>query len=216
MKTLLKKLILSFVLIFATSMNIGAKVVSYPVPQTEPLSSDYTVEVNGITIPVYTASTQHHDKKYSIAYFDFSGTVTITVKSNFQLSKLNILPDKYGIRPSVNKNIATFKLDTPCDISFEPDGCNSPLILFSNELEKSIPSKDDPNVIYYGPGEHNPKNGLIKLTDNQTLYIAGGAVVNAGIEATGDNITICGRGILDGSDWEHNAGPTDYMINAKH
>ena len=22
--------------------------------------------------------------------------------------------------------------------------------------------------------------------------------------------------ILDGSDWEHNAGPTDYMINAKH
>ena len=51
MKTLLKKLILSFVLIFATSMNIGAKVVSYPVPQTEPLSSDYTVEVNGITIP---------------------------------------------------------------------------------------------------------------------------------------------------------------------
>ena len=126
------------------------------------------------------------------------------------------MPDKYGIRPSVNKNIATFKLDTPCDISFEPDGCNSPLILFSNELEKSIPSKDDPNVIYYGPGEHNPKNGLIKLTDNQTLYIAGGAVVNAGIEATGDNITICGRGILDGSDWEHNAGPTDYMINAKH
>ena len=111
MKTLLKKLILSFVLIFATSMNIGAKVVSYPVPQTEPLSSDYTVEVNGITIPVYTASTQHHDKKYSIAYFDFSGTVTITVKSNFQLSKLNILPDKYGIRPSVNKNIATFKLE---------------------------------------------------------------------------------------------------------
>lgn len=46
MKTLLKKLILSFVLIFATSMNIGAKVVSYPVPQTEPLSSDYTVEVS--------------------------------------------------------------------------------------------------------------------------------------------------------------------------
>lgn len=46
MKTLLKKLILSFVLIFATSMNIGAKVVSYPVPQTEPLSSDYTAKVS--------------------------------------------------------------------------------------------------------------------------------------------------------------------------
>lgn len=57
---------------------------------------------------------------------------------------------------------------------------------------------------------------MIRLGSNQTLYLAGGAVVNAGIEATGDNITICGRGILDGSDWEHNAGPTDYMINAKN
>ena len=40
--------------------------------------------------------------------------------------------------------------------------------------------------------------------------------MNAGVEATGDNITICGRSILDCSDWEHNAGPTDYMINAKN
>ena len=66
--------------------------------------------------------------------------------------------------------------------------------------------------VYKRQGEHNPENGLIRLGSNQTLYLAGGAVVNAGIEATGDNITICGRGILDGSDWEHNAGPTDYMI----
>ena len=51
MKTLLKKLILSFVLIFATSMNIGAKVVSYPVPQTEPLSSDYTGIYSQYTTP---------------------------------------------------------------------------------------------------------------------------------------------------------------------
>lgn len=71
-------------------------------------------------------------------------------------------------------------------------------------------------LFIFGPGEHNPENGLIRLGSNQTLYLAGGAVVNAGIEATGDNITICGRGILDGSDWEHNAGPTDYMINAKN
>ena len=71
MKTLLKKLILSFVLIFATSMNIGAKVVSYPVPQTEPLSSDYTVEVNGITIPVYTASTQQEIFNCLLRFFGY-------------------------------------------------------------------------------------------------------------------------------------------------
>ena len=78
MKTLLKKLDFELCANLCYKHEHRSQVVSYPVPQTEPLSSDYTVEVvNGITIPVYTASTQHHDKKYSIAYFDFSGTVTM-------------------------------------------------------------------------------------------------------------------------------------------
>ena len=216
MKKFSPKTIPVFLLAMLSVLTVSAKVISYPAPAGEPLSADYVVEVNGISIPVYTAKTQHHDKKYSIAYFDFSGTVTVKIKSKFPLSKLNILPDRYAICPSIDKDEATFLLSKPCDISFEPDGCNSPLILFSNEPETDIPSKEDPNIIYFGPGEHNPENGLIKLTSNQTLYLAGGAVVNAGVEATGDNITICGRGILDGSDWEHNAGPTDFMINAKN
>ena len=216
METSLKRIVHLLLLAALSILTVNAKVISYPAPKGETLSSDYMVEVDGVSVPVYMAKTQHHDKKYSIAYFDFSGTVTVKVKSKLSLDHLNILPDKYAIHPSVNKDIATFHLNEPCDISFEPDGCNSPLILFCNELETDIPSKNDPNVIYFGPGEHNPENGLIRLGSNQTLYLAGGAVVNAGIEATGDNITICGRGILDGSDWEHNAGPTDYMINAKN
>lgn len=100
--------------------------------------------------------------------------MTVKIKSKLSLDHLNILPDKYAIHPSVNKDIATFHLNEPCDISFEPDGCNSPLILFCNELETDIPSKNDPNVIYFGPGEHNPENGLIRLGSNQTLYLAGG------------------------------------------
>ena len=216
METSLKRIVHLLLLAALSILTVNAKVISYPAPKGETLSSDYMVEVDGVSVPVYMAKTQHHDKKYSIAYFDFSGTVTVKIKSKLSLDHLNILPDKYAIHPSVNKDIATFHLNEPCDISFEPDGCNSPLILFCNELETDIPSKNDPNVIYFGPGEHNPENGLIRLGSNQTLYLAGGAVVNAGIEATGDNITICGRGILDGSDWEHNAGPTDYMINAKN
>ncbi|SHJ53324.1 glycosyl hydrolase family 28 protein [Bacteroides stercorirosoris] len=215
MKTSLKRAVHALLLTALSIMTVSAKVIGYSAPKGENLSADYVVEVDGVPIPVYMAVTQHHDKKYSVAYFDFSGTVTVRIKSKLSLEKLNILPDRYSIKPFVSEDVAVFQLHEPCDISFEPDGCNSPLLLFSNELETYVPSKDSPNVIYFGPGEHNPKDGLIKLSSNQTLYLAGGAVVNAGIEATGDNITICGRGILDGSDWEHNAGPTDFMINAK-
>lgn len=210
----MKKLItICFMLLFRPGI-INANVITYNATGIEDLSMDYTIEVDGQPVPVYTAVTQHHDKKYSVAYFDFSGSVTIKVKSKISLNKLVILPDRYGISPEVKGDEAVFVLNRHCDLSFEPTGCNSPLLIFTNPLETDIPDKNDPDVIYFGPGEHNPENGLIKLTDNKTLYIAGGAVVNAGIEASGDNITIRGRGILDGTHWDHNAGPTDFMVNA--
>jgi polygalacturonase len=43
--------------------------------------------------------------------------------------------------------------------------------------------------------------------------LAGGAVVKGGILAQGKNILICGRGILDGSDWEWRRGPTPTVVS---
>ena len=59
---------------------------------------------------------------------------------------------------------------------------------------------------YFGPGVHRP--GKITLESNQTIYLAGGAVVYGAIEAHGaSNIRILGRGILDTSGFEkHQAG----------
>jgi Endopolygalacturonase len=208
---------LSIVLLsFIFSLSVSGKVIIYPAPQRKILSADYTIEVNGQEVPVYPAKTQHHDKKYSFAYFDFTDgeKVTVKVRSTKSLENLSILPHRHAIKPTINGNEAVFDIDSHFNISFEPEGCNSPLLIFTNPIESDIPKENDTDVIYFGPGEHNPKDGLIKLSSNQTLYIAGGAVVNAGIEASGDNITIRGRGILNGSDWEHNAGPTDFMINA--
>lgn len=136
MKTLMRKIIFVPLWILLSILCVNAKVVVYPTPASETLSIDYVVEVDGISVPVYMAQTQHHDKKYSIAYFDFSGTVTVKIRSKLSLKKLNILPDRYDIQPSVSEDVATFQLDKPCDISFEPDGCNSPLLLFTNEIEK--------------------------------------------------------------------------------
>lgn len=214
MKTIIfTRIICTLILIWGCGAIAQGQVKTYAAPAGQTLSADYTVEVNGKPIPVYPVATQHHDKKYSMAYFDFEGPVTIKIKTQRPLNSLAILPARYGIKPVIGNGEVTFTLDKPIDISIEPTGQDSPLLLFGNQLEKDAPKKGDKNVVYFGPGIHNPKGGLIKLTSNQTLYLAGGAVVNAGIDATGDNITIMGRGILDGSDWQHNAGPNDFFLN---
>ncbi len=166
-------------------------VVIYPAPEGEVLSEDYAVEVNGKSVPVYVIQSQWHDKKYSAAYFDFEGTVTVKIKPNLStlktsaaLEQLAIRPEKYGIKPSIADGAATFTTDRHFDISFEPTGQNSPLHLFSNPLETKPPKSGDPNVVYFGPGIHKPTH--IHLTAGQTLYIAGGAIVKSAVTSTGD------------------------------
>jgi hypothetical protein len=98
-------------------------------------------------------------------------------------------------------------------LSIEPEGKKGPLLLFANPLETHAPQPQDPGVVYYGPGVHKPDR--IALTSHQTLYLAGGAVVKAGVLALGENIRITGRGILDGSDWEWRKGPTPHVISIR-
>ena len=76
------------------------------------------------------------------------------------------------------------------------------LMLFANEIEKNKPNPSDRNTLYFGPGIHeiDDEYGFLRLKSNQTLYIAGGAVLRARIIVEDEkNVTIAGRGILDGS-----------------
>lgn len=195
----------------------SSQVKIYPAPEGEILSSDYEVEINGKPVPVYVIKSQWHDKKYSAAYFDFSGSVNITIKPNLtalnvtaSLDHLEIRPEKYDIHPTIANGAITFTSDKHFNISVEPDGQHSPLHLFSNPIEEDPPKPGDPGVIYFGPGIHTP--GRIDLTTGQTLYIAGGAIVNSAVTSTGDNIRIMGRGILSGDQWPHSKGPTARMV----
>jgi hypothetical protein len=195
----------------------SGKVVSYPAPEGEILSSDYVVEVNGRSVPVYVIQSQWHDKKYSAAYFDFAGSVTVKIrpdpaifKTTATLEHLKIQPAKYGIMPTVVNGEVTFSTGRPFNISVEPAGQNSPLHLFGNPLEVNPPRPGDPNVVYFGPGIHKPVR--IDLKAGQTLYIAGGAIVKSAVTSTGDNVRIMGRGILCGNDWAHSKGPTARMV----
>ncbi|MEX0986616.1 MAG: glycosyl hydrolase family 28 protein [Bacteroidales bacterium] len=196
-----------------------SKVIIYPAPEEEVLSEDYTLEVNGKPVDIYLAKIaevknpqnwmlQPEDVggPYSFTYFDFSGEVTVKVTSlKKPLDNLVIRPLSGGIVPEINGNSATFTMNEPCKLSFEPDGRIEPLLIFSNQPEIDPPEEGDENVLYFGPGIHKPDS--IELSSGQTLYIAGGAIVKGGIAVSGENIKIVGRGILCGNDWPWRKGP---------
>ena len=51
------------------------------------------------------------------------------------------------------------------------------LHLFTGSPERTIPDKDNPEVIYFGPGIHTVKNGELRVPSGKTVYLAGGAVL---------------------------------------
>jgi len=197
-----------------------AKVVTYPAPAGEVLSSEYQVQAAGRQVDVYMARVLDppfagkewdYGGSYSFANFDASGPVTVRIVSKRPLGNVAIRPLSSAVRSTlVDDHTLNLTLDQPRKLSVEPDGKKGPLLLFANPLETDAPKPDDKNVVYFGPGVHKPEK--ILLQSNQTLYIAGGAVVKAEVLAEGTNIRIQGRGILDGSDWEWRKGPIGNLI----
>ena len=198
----------------------AGKVVTYPVPAGEASSSDYQVQVVDQKVETYMARVLDppfagkrwdYGGSYSFANFDMSGSVVVRITSKRSLRNVVIRPQSYSIKPTlVNDNTLTLTLDRPLKISVEPDGRKGPLLLFANPIETDSYEAGDKNVVYFGPGVHKPEK--IVLESNQILYLAGGAVVKAEVLVKGTNIRICGRGILDGSDWQWRKGPVGNLI----
>jgi hypothetical protein len=221
----MKLLLFALASLLAASTRGAAQVVTYPAPAGETLSIQYTVQAGGRPVPVYVARVldppfggkeYDYGGPYSFASFDVSGPVQVRIWSEKPLSGLVVRPanPRFKIRLAAT-NTAIVSLPGPCKLSIEPDGKKGPLLLFANAVEEHTPRAADarPNLIYYGPGIHRP--GKIALTNNQTLYLAGGAVVKGGVLAEGENIRISGRGILDSSDWEWRKGPTPHVISIR-
>ena len=193
----------------------AADVITYPAPDGEILSTDYEVSAEGKKVDVYTARVldppfagKEYDfgGPYAFASFDMSGRVTVKITSTRPLGNVVVRPVSPDVTIKKDGDHALLLLlERPLKLSIEPDGKKGPLLLFANPLENEPPKPDTPNVIYFGPGVH--KSGLVKVRENQTLYLAGGAVVKGAVAAEGANIRIGGRGILDGSDFEWRKGP---------
>ncbi len=184
--------------------------------KTEENDGGYSVRVNGHAIAVYQANVWEpgyvpsYGGPYWFCSFDLAGETAVEVTTARPLDELVVLPESRDITATIAGNTAVIRLSEPMQLVLEPDGKSGPLMIFANPPEVDVPDPDDANVRYFAPGVHDA--GAIELTDNQMLYLAAGAVVRGGIHAKGDNITIRGRGILDGNSYPRFRGPTRYPV----
>lgn len=182
------------------------RVVTYPAPEGIAASADTSITVNGAPVFVYETAVNHNRafieypelSTTPVAYFDFQGQADVGISVPGAQTAV-VRPLSLGIRPRVQGGVVRFSLRRPALLTIEVNGDTRRAIhLFANPLEQDPPQPDDEDVLYFGPGIHDPP--VIRVRSGQTLYIAGGAVVRSRIVADkAQNIRITGRGIIDGS-----------------
>jgi hypothetical protein len=186
-------------------------VVVYPAPQEEELSADFELTVNSRRVPVYACRVSaapinqvwpgyqrpiDQSELASFASWDMAGPVSVAIVAREPVRTVAVRPSSLGLRPAVAGQTIRFDLDRPRQLVVELNGTHHALHLFANPPEKDPPRPGDAGVRYFGPGVHRP--GKIVLRSNETLYLAGGAVVYGGVLADGaKGLTIRGRGIID-------------------
>ena len=215
----------------------GGSVRVYPAPAGEAMSKDFSVTVEGQDVSVYVAKVAPGDparrwkamddkansaeyfETASFAYFDMSGAVTVTVTCPEVIQSARVLPSSFDVKPVVEGNRLRLALKEPRPVTLEVNGkWVEALHLFANPPESDVPRRDDPNVLYFGPGIHEVSH--LVVSNNQTVYVAGGAIIRGVIRSEepfrissysglrtysptfvlrGTNITFRGRGIVDAS-----------------
>jgi len=196
--------------LFADSAS-NNRLVTYSAPEGVSLNPRFTVKVHAPgeawrDVPVYIVKVdavrgvQHTPLDSSMCYFDFAGTVEVSVTLHADaIRSARIRPLSYNIQPAVQGSTLTFSLSQPRNVSVEVNGdIFANLHLFSNPIENERPDPNDPRVLYYGPGLHTIPGNRLLVPSGKTVYIAGGAVVRGQIVCNGvSDVRVLGRGIID-------------------
>lgn len=210
-------------LLFTPFIHAENKVVAAPAPQGEPLSAQFQVSAEQTKVPVYLARVcalsaeerkrlgppvENQTTQTSFASFDLEGHAQVKVTCSEEVKSATVLPSTRSLHPSIAGKTLTFTVDKPGPLTIEVNGDEiHSLHLFVNPLEKDLPDPKDPKVLYYGPGVHHVQS--VAVDSGKTVYIAAGAVVYGDgsgenphapiFRLQGSNITLRGRGIIDGS-----------------
>ncbi len=186
----------------------------YPVTETELFHDGYQIKINGKPVSPDTARVSafpfnrrwpgHQRTLDQTELVNFLSLETdeelhfeLTPKQPFE--QVVIRPVTLGIEPEITDDgRILFTLKQPAYFTVEPYGRRNALHIFADPVSRYSVNKDDDNVLYFGKGTHFP--GFIQLQSGQTLFLEEGAVVYGCVRAMdAQDITICGRGILDNS-----------------
>jgi len=184
----------------------------YEGPKTMTSSRNARILANGHELFVYDVMVNHEHiwndntqpSDTPMTYFDFSGKVDIDIEMPGlpkSVESAQVLPAAWGIVPEVTEGHVRFTITEPGQYTVVYNGSvNKATHIFANAPEAEVPDPNDPNVYFIGPGEWTMD--AIVLTDGQTLYLSGGAVLHSIVSAVNaKDVKICGRGMIDGSDY---------------
>lgn len=156
----------------------------------------------------------------SFVSFDLQGSAKISITCPKIIKNATVLPASARIIPAISGHSVVFTVSKPGQLELDVNGdWVHSLQVFINPLEKNVPSPGDPNVIYFGPGIHEVDD--MRVGSGKTVYLAAGAVIygkvkpqvksrnhvtaiteldgGAVFSLVGNDIKLCGRGIIDGS-----------------
>jgi hypothetical protein len=163
----------------------------YNYPRISPQNENFKVKVNGKDIFVYNTSSE------PFAAFSGSGILHIEVETTQSNPNIGISPKKLGIIPIFDGNKISFDLPSGANVALVVES-KPILFIYANKVAVNVPSPTEKGVYYFKAGQVY-EVGELRLKDNETLYIEGGAVVRGCVRATSArNIRIGGFGVLDG------------------
>lgn len=190
------------------------RLVTYPGPSIFESSELAKVEVDDNDVFVYETRVNHRrsftweysQDKAPVSIFDFEGKVHVKVTVPEAVTSCKVSPLDYGIKPTFSGNVIEFDLDNPTNYVVEYNEDSTKAIHLFTSLPEEDPiteeeAKKDENILYFGPGVY--KVDSLPLHSNQTIYLAGGSYLyGQALAADLENITIRGRGIIDGEIYE--------------
>lgn len=209
------RIISTFVAVVAIKSLSYASIVTYPAPDGAKLNKSFTLEVseNGTGwhhVDIYevkvaeVVDAQNRTRHSSMAYFDCDSEVMVRIISNKRkVSEACVRPMNLAITPAVNGDTISFSVKPPKLMSIEVNGdIFDNLQLFVNPMDTNRPTKKElkrlaksKDYIYFAPGRHKIDTLMVK--SNQTVYVAGGAVVDGVIHvADARNVKVLGRGMV--------------------
>lgn len=148
-------------------------------------------------------TSQYFPKENNWVSFSFSGKVAVVIEPRgIKAVGAEVRPDPQGVNAMLKDGKIRVEITKPGQYYVlvkaqgdEKFDFEHPIFIFANPPETDVPVKGSPGVHYFGPGVHNI-GFQYKVKAGETVYLAGGAMVQGSIYYDGAGVKILGRGIL--------------------